>query len=38
VRELTAYAGGGIMGDSVPDDELAETDAKLRPVLDALRA
>jgi menaquinone-specific isochorismate synthase len=37
-RELTAYAGGGIMGDSVPDAELAETDAKLRPVLDALRA
>ncbi len=37
-HELTAYAGGGIMGDSVPDAELAETDAKLRPVLGALRA
>lgn len=37
-RELVAYAGGGIMGDSVPDEELAETDAKLRPVLGALRS
>jgi menaquinone-specific isochorismate synthase len=37
-RELTAFAGGGIMGDSVPDSELAETDAKLRPVLGALRS
>ena len=37
-RELVAYAGGGIMGDSVPDAELAETDAKLRPVLGALRS
>jgi menaquinone-specific isochorismate synthase len=37
-HELTAYAGGGIMGDSVPDAELAETDAKLRPVLGALRS
>ncbi len=37
-RELTAYAGGGIMGDSDPDAELAETDAKLRPVLGALGA
>ena len=35
-HELTAYAGGGIMGDSDPDSELAETDAKLRPVLGAL--
>jgi menaquinone-specific isochorismate synthase len=37
-RELVAYAGGGIMGDSVPEAELAETEAKLRPVLGALRA
>lgn len=37
-RELIAYAGGGIMGDSLPDAELAETDAKLRPVLGALRS
>ncbi len=37
-RELVAYAGGGIMADSVPADELAETEAKLRPVLGALRA
>lgn len=37
-HELTAYAGGGIMGDSVPEAELAETEAKLRPVLGALRA
>jgi menaquinone-specific isochorismate synthase len=35
-HELTAYAGGGIMGDSDPDSELAETDAKLRPILGAL--
>ncbi len=35
-HELTAYAGGGIMGDSDPHSELAETDAKLRPVLGAL--
>ncbi len=35
-HELTAYAGGGIMGDSDPDSELAETVAKLRPVLGAL--
>ena len=37
-RELVAYAGGGIMADSVPAAELAETEAKLRPVLGALRA
>jgi menaquinone-specific isochorismate synthase len=37
-HELVAFAGGGIMGDSVPDAELAETDAKLRPVLGALRS
>ncbi len=37
-HELVAFAGGGIMADSVPDAELAETDAKLRPVLGALRS
>lgn len=35
--ELTAYAGGGIMADSIPEAELAETNAKLRPLLGALR-
>ncbi len=37
-RELTAYAGGGIMADSIPAAELAETEAKLRPVLAALQS
>jgi menaquinone-specific isochorismate synthase len=37
-RELTAYAGGGIMADSIPAAELAETEAKLRPVLGALQS
>jgi menaquinone-specific isochorismate synthase len=37
-RELTAYAGGGIMADSIPAAELAETEAKLRPVLMALQS
>ena len=37
-RELTAYAGGGIMADSIPAAELAETEAKLRPVLRALQS
>ncbi|MCW4354191.1 isochorismate synthase [Hoyosella sp. YIM 151337] len=32
---LTAYAGGGIVADSNPADELAETSAKLRTVFDA---
>jgi len=31
-----AFAGAGIMGDSVPELELAETGLKLRPILDAL--
>jgi menaquinone-specific isochorismate synthase len=30
------FAGGGIVADSDPDHELAETDAKLVPVRDAL--
>lgn len=33
---LRVFAGGGIMPDSVPEAELAETRAKMRPVLDAL--
>lgn len=33
-----AFAGAGIMGDSVPELELAETELKLRPILEALRA
>jgi len=37
-RELTAYVGGGIMADSIPAAELAETEAKLRPVLRALQS
>ncbi|SPT53243.1 Isochorismate synthase dhbC [Actinomyces bovis] len=35
---LRAFGGGGIMPDSDPADELAETKAKMRPVLDALGA
>jgi len=33
-----AFAGAGIMADSVPELELAETDLKLRPILEALGA
>lgn len=33
---LTAYAGGGIVADSVAEDELAETTTKFTTVLDAL--
>ncbi|PTR28869.1 isochorismate synthase [Rhodococcus sp. OK519] len=33
---LTAYAGGGIVADSVPEDELAETATKFTTILDAL--
>lgn len=32
---VTAYAGAGIVVDSVPEQELAETDLKFRPILDA---
>lgn len=35
-RQIRVFAGGGIMPDSVPDLELAETRAKMRPVLEAL--
>lgn len=33
---VEVYAGCGVVGASVPDEELAETRAKLRPVLGAL--
>ncbi|MDO7880879.1 chorismate-binding protein [Protaetiibacter sp. WY-16] len=33
---VTAWAGAGIVADSDPDAELAETGLKLRPVIDAL--
>ncbi len=33
-----AFAGAGIMADSVPEVELAETELKLRPILEAFRA
>lgn len=34
--QIRVFAGGGIMPDSVPELELAETRAKMRPVLEAL--
>ena len=34
---VTAWAGAGIVAGSDPEKELAETDLKFRPVLDALR-
>jgi menaquinone-specific isochorismate synthase len=36
-RSLRLFAGCGIVADSVPADELAEADAKLIPVREALR-
>lgn len=33
---ITAYAGGGIVADSVPEVELAETTMKFRPIVEAL--
>ena len=33
---ITAYAGAGIVADSNPDRELAETDLKFRPIVEAL--
>lgn len=33
---IRAFAGAGIVADSVPADELAETAIKLRPIVDAL--
>ena len=35
-REAIALAGGGIVAESDPDDELAETTTKFRTILDAL--
>ncbi len=35
---VTAYAGAGIVGDSVPVQELAETELKLKPILGAFGA
>lgn len=35
---VAAYAGCGIVHDSVPADELAETDIKFRPILEAFEA
>jgi menaquinone-specific isochorismate synthase len=32
---VTAFAGAGIVADSVPDQELAETRMKFRPIVDA---
>jgi len=32
---VTAFAGAGIVADSVPDKELAETRMKFRPIIDA---
>lgn len=37
-RELSYWAGGGIVADSVPERELAETELKARVFLDALAA
>jgi menaquinone-specific isochorismate synthase len=33
---VTAYAGCGIVSDSVPANELVETEMKFRPIVDAL--
>lgn len=33
---IEAYAGGGIVSDSIPEKEYVETEMKFRPVLDAL--
>lgn len=35
-KSIRVFAGGGIMPDSNPDMELAETRAKMRPLLEAL--
>ena len=37
-QPLRVFGGGGIMPDSEAADELAETQAKMRPVLEALGA
>ena len=35
LRTVTAYAGAGVVAASEPGGELAETDLKLRPIIDA---
>lgn len=35
-EQIRVFAGGGIMPNSIPEVELAETRAKMRPVLEAL--
>lgn len=35
-RSLRLFAGGGVLAESEPDAELAETEAKMRPLLEAL--
>ncbi len=35
-RSVRVFAGGGILADSIPEVELAETRAKMAPVLEAL--
>lgn len=35
--KLTAFAGCGIVADSEPEAELAETDLKFRPIIEALK-
>ncbi|MCL2787269.1 MAG: chorismate-binding protein [Micrococcales bacterium] len=35
-REARLFAGGGIVAGSIPEEELAETEAKLAPMRDAL--
>ncbi|MGV8896896.1 MAG: isochorismate synthase [Rhodoglobus sp.] len=37
-RTVTAYAGAGIVAESDPNGELAETGLKFRPIVDAFRA
>ena len=34
---VTAYAGAGIVADSVPERELIETRLKFRPIIEAFR-
>jgi menaquinone-specific isochorismate synthase len=32
---MTAYAGCGIVSDSIPEKELVETEMKFRPIVEA---
>ena len=38
LRTVKAWAGSGIMAESVPSEELAETSAKFAPIMDALKS